>query len=86
MVAGVLRFILFVLIAYFVFLALRIFSGSRRMKPSSRPQTAPKSGGVMVKDEVCGTYIPRDEAVTEVREGVERYFCSEDCRRKSSAR
>lgn len=86
MVAGVLRFILLVLVAYFVFLALRVFSGLKRMKSPSRVQTAPKAGGVMVKDEVCGTYIPRDEALTEVRDGVERHYCSEDCRRKASAR
>lgn len=81
-----LRFILFILFAYFAFLALRIFSGLRRMKSSAKSQTAPKAGGVMVKDEVCGTYIPRDEALTEVRDGVERHYCSEDCRRKASAR
>ncbi len=86
MVAGVLRFILFVLVAYFVFLALRIFSGLRRIKRPPEAQTAPKAGGVMVKDEVCGMYIPRDEALTDVHDGVERYFCSEDCRRKASAR
>ena len=40
----------------------------------------------MVKDEVCGTYVPRDEALTEVRGGVTHYFCSEECRRKSPAR
>jgi YHS domain-containing protein len=40
----------------------------------------------MVKDEVCGTYIPREEALTEVRDGIEHFFCSEECRRKLKAR
>ena len=37
----------------------------------------------MVKDEVCNTYIAREEALTGVRDGVECYFCSEECRQKS---
>jgi len=40
----------------------------------------------MVKDEVCGTYIPREEALTETRDGVERFYCSEECRRKAATR
>jgi YHS domain-containing protein len=42
--------------------------------------------GVMVKDEICGVYIPRDAALREVRDGVEHFFCSEECRRKLKAR
>jgi uncharacterized protein len=40
---------------------------------------------VMVKDDVCNTYIPKEEAIREVRDGRERFFCSEECRRKSRA-
>jgi YHS domain-containing protein len=35
----------------------------------------------MVKDEICGTYVPREEALTAFRDGVEHHFCSEECRR-----
>lgn len=88
MVAAFLRFILFILVAYFVFLALRLYAAFKRMKTAARGQGRPASKvqGVMVKDEVCGTYIPREEALTEVRDGVEHYFCSEECRRKGLAR
>jgi YHS domain-containing protein len=36
----------------------------------------------MVKDEVCNTYLPRDEAILEKTNGEEHYFCSQECRRK----
>jgi YHS domain-containing protein len=39
----------------------------------------------MVKDEVCNTYIPKEEAIRELRDGQEHFYCSEECRRKSRA-
>ncbi len=80
---AVLRLILIAFLVYVALLALRIFAGIKRIKRAARPRPAAEPRGAMVKDEVCGTYVPRDEAVTEVRDGVERYFCSEECRRRS---
>jgi YHS domain-containing protein len=40
------------------------------------------AGGRMVKDEICGTYIPVKEAIREKRGGETRYFCSSECRDK----
>lgn len=77
---GFFRFILFLFVAYVVFLFVRIYRGMKRVKTRSRPTRQVR--GVMVKDEICDTYIPREEALTEVRGGVEHYFCSEECRRK----
>lgn len=77
---GFLRFILFLFIAYVAFLFVRIYLGLKRAK--TRPPTPRQVRGVMVKDEICETYIPREEALTDVRGGVEHYFCSEECRRK----
>lgn len=85
MVASFLRFILFALVAYVAFLALRIYLGLKRRRPQKRTQAPREVQGVMVKDEICGTYIPRDEALREVRDGVEHFFCSEECRRKLKA-
>ena len=80
---GFFRFVLFLFLAYVAFLFVRIYLG---VKSASRRASAPRQiRGEMVKDEICNTYIPRDEALTEVRDGVERYFCSEECRRKSKA-
>lgn len=78
MVAAVFRLILFAFIAYVVFLFVRIYLGLKR----TRPRPPREVRGVMVKDEICGTYIPREEALTEIRGGAEHYFCSEECRRK----
>ena len=85
MVAAFLRFVLFSLIAYVAFLFLRIYLGLKRARPRTRAGDSREARGVMVKDEVCGTYIARDDALTELRGGVEHYFCSEECRRKRSS-
>lgn len=75
-----LRFILLAFLAYVAFLFVRVILGLKRV--SSRARRPPEVQGVMVKDEICGTYIPREDALVEVRAGVEHYFCSEECRRK----
>jgi len=83
MVTGIFRFVLFLFLAYVVFLFVRVYRGLLRAhRRAQRPQARVR--GVMVKDEVCGTYIPREEALTEVRDGVELHFCSEECRKKSA--
>ena len=81
---GLFRFVLFFFLAYVAFLFIRIYLGLKRA--AKRPRQAPRQvRGEMVKDEICNTYIAREEALTEVRGGVEHYFCSEECRRKSKA-
>ena len=86
MVAAFLRFVLFALVAYVAFLIMRIYRGLKRSLPKTQTQAPREAQGVMVRDEICGTYIPRDEALREVRGGVEHFFCSEECRRKLKAR
>lgn len=86
MLAALIRFVLFAFVIYVAFLFIRIYLGLKKPGPKAPPQPPSTEGGVMVKDEVCGTYIPRDEALAEVRGGVTHYFCSEECRRKSPAR
>jgi uncharacterized protein len=86
MVAGLLRLVLFAFVAYVAFLFLRVFAGLKKGRPRARPGDGREGRGVMVKDEVCGTYVPRDEALTDLRDGSRRYYCSEECRRKDLAR
>jgi len=86
MVAAFFRFVLFAFVAYVAFLFLRVYLGLKRPRPQSSTKAPREVQGVMVKDEVCGTYIPREEALTEVRDGIEHFFCSEECRRKLKAR
>jgi len=42
------------------------------------PQTKTASTGHLVKDPVCGMYIPQDTAFR----ARDQFFCSEACRRK----
>lgn len=36
----------------------------------------------MVKDEMCNTYLPEEDAIKEKYNGKMHYFCSEECRKK----
>jgi hypothetical protein len=38
----------------------------------------------LVRDPVCGTYIPRDGAVTAIVRGETRHYCSDACRAKDA--
>ncbi len=60
-------------------------TGTADLPVGGRGQATRQVRGEMVKDEICNTYIPREEALTEVRDGQERCFCSEECRRKSKS-
>jgi uncharacterized protein len=75
-------FIIF--IVYIAYRVIRFFKALTRPRPAPKPP--PQTQGIMVKDEVCNTYIPKEEAIREVRDGQERFFCSEECRRKSHER
>lgn len=50
-------------------------SGRRRVRPA-------RATGQMVRDRVCQTFLPREMALTLVRDGDTHYFCSEDCRER----
>jgi len=39
-------------------------------------------GGQMVRDPVCGIYLPKDIAIRKVIQGKEFYFCSEECKKR----
>jgi uncharacterized protein len=81
---GLFRFLVVVFIIYVAYLIIRFF------RALTRPRTAPKPRaeiqGLMVKDDVCNTYIPREEAIREIRDGREHFYCSEECRRKARER
>lgn len=79
MLSGLFRILILTLIIYIVYIAVKAWqavSGGRA------PRRRPAAGGAMVKDKVCDTYVPEDEALRLVRDGREHFFCCEDCRRK----
>ena len=80
MIAGILKIILYAFLAYVVYLLIRFFTALK--KASNPPRTSKRASGLMVKDEICNTYLPKEDAVKEVYKGKEYYFCSGECRQK----
>ncbi|MGA2533955.1 MAG: TRASH domain protein [Candidatus Aminicenantales bacterium] len=83
MIGGLFRLVFYAFLLYLAYILFRVYRAATRPKKSSGEPR--QIQGVMVKDDICNTYIPRDEAIREVRDGQERFFCSEECRRKSKA-
>ncbi|MFQ6108202.1 MAG: YHS domain-containing protein [Candidatus Aminicenantales bacterium] len=76
----IVKIILYGLLAYILYILIRFFRALGRVKKSVPPQKS--SSGFMVKDEVCNTYLPKEDAIKEIHEGKEYYFCSNACRQK----
>ena len=75
-----LRLIAYALLAFAIYSIVKFFSALN--KGNRRPAPKQKTGGIMVKDETCNTYLPKEEAIKELYQGQEFYFCSEECRQK----
>jgi uncharacterized protein len=86
-----LRFVLAFLLVTLVVRAFRrlvagVIEGASTQQP--RRRSGPPDRGVqMVRDPVCGTFLPPANAVSLTeRGGAVRYFCSERCREAYKAR
>ena len=75
-----LRLIYYLMLAYCVYVVYKFITNLGRKRVSSKP--APRLSGMMVKDATCDTYVPKEEALREIVDGKEYFFCSQDCRRK----
>ncbi len=76
------RLITFLVLAYFAYLVIRFIQNiGRAVRPPSPPPER-RISGTMVKDEACGTYVPKETAIREIIDGEERFFCSKECRKK----
>jgi YHS domain-containing protein len=51
---------------------------------AARSGARAKVAGALVRDPVCGMYIPRAEAIAGRVGGEDRYYCSEACRAKDA--
>lgn len=74
------RLLYYAMLAYLVYAVYKFLLGLGRRRQPSKP--APRLSGMMVKDEACDTYVPKEEAIRDVIDGKEYFFCSKDCRRK----
>lgn len=83
-----LQFIAFLFVVRYVLRALsRWLGGAERQQVGGRSQQAPGGAsmkpiyrGQMVRDPVCGVFVPRERAIEERQDGEVRHFCSEKCR------
>jgi uncharacterized protein len=80
MILGFFRLVFYFIAAYVIYLVLRALLTPRR--PDRRRVSHGQPSGLMVKDETCNTYLPKEEAILEKADGREYYFCSQECRRK----
>lgn len=79
---GLMRIIFYVFVGYLVLQIIRFFQTVNRRVKSPPPQSTKSLSGLMVQDNVCKTYLPKDEAIRQIHEGQEYFFCSKECQRK----
>jgi len=82
---GIMRLIFYAVWAYIIYSVYKVFRNAWRkiVPPAAKAKTdRTRISGVMVKDEACLTYIPKDDALREVIGGKEHFFCSKECRKK----
>ncbi len=72
------RFLFVLFILYVIFAVVRFIQAIGR--PPAERRRPPARAGTMVKDAYCSMYIPCEEAIREVRDGKEYFFCSRECR------
>jgi len=75
------KLIYYAIVAYLIYMVLKMFQGKGRRTVTSSDPRAVRSG-IMVKDESCQTYLPRENALREIIDGQEQFFCSKECRTK----
>ncbi len=81
-------FVRLILIALLISLAIKILSvvgrylNSQFGKPQVKGPENSTSVNEMVRDPVCGLYIPSDGSVALIDKGKVVHFCSEKCRKR----
>jgi hypothetical protein len=61
-------------------MALRLLFPKRAQPPRSRRSPLERSGGMLVRDPHCGTYVPESRALALGSGDSAQYFCSAECR------
>jgi hypothetical protein len=78
---SLLRLLLFLLLCYLVFAALKALARGRKTKRADR-QAFDRDGEEMVLDPQCHSYVAKSDAVLKAGQ----YFCSQECARVYLAR
>ena len=73
------RFIISLVVSYLVYRLVK--KGIRAWKEGRPASRGPGSQDpkVLVQDPICGTFIPRQEALKAQKDGQDYFFCSEGC-------
>jgi uncharacterized protein len=79
-IQGFFKLVFYIFIAYIIYIVIRFLFPPQRRARSTRPPQ--KLSGTMVKDETCNVYLPQEDAIREIIDGKEYFFCSKECRRK----
>ena len=64
---------------YLIFRVMRRIKEMFTFPAQTPPEPKVPHPDVLVKDPVCETFIPRQEALKITRDGQEFFFCSEGC-------
>jgi YHS domain-containing protein len=80
MIQGFIKIIFYAIIAFIIYQAIRFYQALNRARKIPRSQK--KASGIMVKDDICNTYLPKEDSIKEISEGKEYHFCSQECRKK----
>lgn len=73
------RLLIGILIGYLVFRIYRKIKESISLERQAPPSPRIEEPDTLLQDPVCGTFIPRKEALKLVKDGKEYFFCSEGC-------
>ncbi|MFC2168769.1 YHS domain-containing protein [Acidobacteriota bacterium] len=76
------RFIFYTILAFFVLKIFRFIQVIGKKSISSKGRPVKNLSGVMVKDNICQTYLPKEDAIRELNGGQEYFFCSKECQNK----
>lgn len=72
------RFLVILFLSFVLYLVIKVLFGFAFLS-SQRRKRREQSGGEMVRDPVCETYIPKSRAIEKTVSGQTVYFCSQPC-------
>lgn len=74
------RFILGLAVGYLLYrLVKKTMRAYREARDASPREPGGRETEVLVQDPVCGTFIPRQDALKAQKDGRDYFFCSEGC-------
>ncbi|HQK99812.1 MAG TPA: hypothetical protein PK090_03510 [Smithellaceae bacterium] len=77
---NIIKILVILILIYFVYRLVRIFSSRRMVESRERTQAGARSGGEdLVQDPCCGVYVPKSQSYSRQIEGQTLYFCSREC-------